>query len=668
VNVVDHAFGLDIPDPYRWMETEDAERNAWMQAQGSAATAVFASEAGRAELYYRIATLSASSSAVSGVVRHHGRMVYSTRSGDSQLFELATREHNDERILIDPAQRGSADTHVSVDNYSLSPNGKLVAYNISNGGSEVGDIHVMDVATGKDLPDVEPRIWGEFHAHWTADSAGFFYTQMAAAPGADPMLNMSAHFHSVGQPIAADVAVMSPSDGLAWTPEEFPDVSPAVTTPYSIASFSGAHDETRYAIAKTVDAMKGTAHWTVIAELANGVSDVWIHGDRIYLETIKSTPNHAIVSVPIAHPDLATARVEIAEAPDAVIDSVTSARDAVYFTRGVNGRSQLFRWTWHGAPERIELPGEGWIYNLVATSDEDGALFQLQSWLAPATYYSVTRTVAPLGLASTSAATSAFAQIADDEVEVGGAKIPLTILHRKDTALDGSHPTIVDGYGAYGISFTPYFDATRLAWLERGGVLAIAHVRGGGEKGRRWQDAGSHAHKLQGSLDLIECVDYLVDHKWTTHGRIAIEGDSMGGILVGRALTERPDIVAVVRIGVGEVNPSRLAVEPNGANQFVEVGDPRTEQGFKDVVAMDTYLHVKSAAYPAVILNVGLHDNRVVPWGSAKLAARLLASTTSNKPILLRLDPDAGHGMGSTSDQYTSLLADVWSFMLARFH
>jgi prolyl oligopeptidase len=246
--------------------------------------------------------------------------------------------------------------------------------------------------------------------------------------------------------------------------------------------------------------------------------------------------------------------------------------------------------------------------------------------------------------------------------------VPLTILHLANLALDGSHPTIVNGYGAYGSSQTPGFSATRLAWLERGGVIAVAHVRGGGEKGRAWQDDGSREHKMTGIRDVIACSEYLIAKKFTSAGKLAIEGGSAGGILMGRALTERPDLFAAAHIAVGMVDPLRMLAGENGANQKTELGDPETEAGYKAILEMDPYQHVKpNTPYPAVLFTVGLNDHRVPPWMTGKMAARMLASTSSKRPILVRVEGDAGHGIGSTRAQGYAERADVWSFLLSAF-
>jgi prolyl oligopeptidase len=200
-------------------------------------------------------------------------------------------------------------------------------------------------------------------------------------------------------------------------------------------------------------------------------------------------------------------------------------------------------------------------------------------------------------------------------------------------------------------------------------VYAIAHVRGGGELGRQWQDAGSRDHKLAGIADFVACGEYLIAHGYSSRGKLVADGASMGGILVGRALTARPDLFAAVHVGAGFVDPLRLAAAENGANQKSELGDPAIEADYRALYAMDPYQHVVAGTrYPAVIFTVGLHDHRVAPWMTGKMAARLQAATTSGKPVIVRVDDDAGHGIGSTRDQAFAERADVWAFLLAMMH
>jgi prolyl oligopeptidase len=434
----------------------------------------------------------------------------------------------------------------------------------------------------------------------------------------------------------------------------------------------------RVAVAKLGELdLKGTnkSKWHDVGDYTAGIESAIPHGDRLYIQTYKDAPNRKVISVPLAAPDLAKARVEIAEDPNASLVGMYGARDALYLLHRVNGLARLSRWPWRGTPTEIALPAPGWTPDLASDLALDGIVFQIETWLAPGTYYryapkaGTLGKLTPAGFGSTTTAdVSTFIAEEVEATAADGTAVPLSIIRKRDLALDGSHPAILTGYAAYGVSQSPGFSASRVAWIERGGVWAICHGRGGGEKGRRWQDAGSREHKLVGVRDFIACGEYLVAKHYTSASKLGATGGSMGGILVGRAITDRPDLFAAAQLAVPAVNPLRILAAENGANQMGELGDPSTEAGYKGLAEMDPYLHVKpGTAYPAVIFTVGINDHRVAPWMASKMAARLRASTTSHRPILLRLDDKGAHGHGSTRDQGFAERADVWSFFLNVF-
>jgi prolyl oligopeptidase len=246
-----------------------------------------------------------------------------------------------------------------------------------------------------------------------------------------------------------------------------------------------------------------------------------------------------------------------------------------------------------------------------------------------------------------------------------GALVPLSIIHRKDVKLDANNPTLLYGYGSYGITEEPGFRATRLAWLERGGVYAVANVRGSGVYGQDWYKAGFKATKPNTWKDFIACAEYLIERKYTSPAKLGILGGSAGGILVGRAMTERPDLFAAVVPAVGALDMIRAEATANGVPNIPEFGTVRKEDEFRALLAMSSYHQVKqNTAYPAVLLIHGINDPRVDYWHSSKMAARLMASSTSGKPVLLDLDYEAGHGVGSTKLQRQKDTADIYTFLL----
>ncbi len=678
VDVVDHDFGIDVADPYRWMEGNDnPELTAWLRVQGERAEKLLAQIPGRDRLRARVRQLGLGVTAVFDVQIAGSQMFYKEVPAHQQLARLMVRDKDGkDRVLVDPAEITATGSHASLEAYSASPDGAKVSYVVATGGGEVGVLHVMDVATGKDLPDQLERIWGEGSASWLPDSKSFYYNQLAVPrPNVDPMLDQSVKHHVLGQPVDRDVTVLGKGadGGLQLAAEEWPGMWIDPGTQWVIATIGGAHSEMRAAVAKLSeidDSGAGKTPWRVVAGYADGVEGVIARGDRLYIKTYKEAPNRRIVSTSADHPDLAKAKIELAEAADATIVGLNAARDALYIKQNNGGHAKLLRLPWGGKiATPLALPVDGWAPDSASDPQRDGLVFQIETWLAPGKYYAYdprTNKVSETHLASSTDADTT--NVIADEVEAtsaDGTKVPLSIIHVKDVAHDGKRPAIIYAYGAYGSTEYPGFSATRIAWLELGGVIAVAHVRGGGEKGRRWQDEGSRDKKLAGVHDLIACAQYLIDNKLTVSNKLAIQGASMGGVLVGRALTERPDLFGAVSIGSGIVNPLRIMHAENGANQKAELGDPETEAGYRSILKMDPYEHVSPRiAYPAVIFTVGLHDHRVAPWMTTKMAARLMALSTSGKPIAIRVDADAGHGIGSTRDQAFDQRADMWSFFL----
>jgi prolyl oligopeptidase len=672
VPAVENRFGIELPDPYRWMESGEAEVAAWLRAQGEYSAHYLSALPGRDELFRRIRELGLGTSSISGLQLGGGSLFYEYVAPGEQLPRLMVRRADGkERLLVDPLTLGERGTHASINSYSSSPDGKLVAFNVSQRGSELSSIQVMEVETGKRLPDTIERIWGEFAASWLPDGRAFFYTQLGPpAPGADPMLHMQARLHRLGEPVQRDVAVLGESSTrMKVAAEEFPEVSVQPGTRWMVASAGGAHSETRLAVAR-VDQLDlegtGATPWTTVAEYSDGVESWAVRGDRLYLLTYKDAPNRRLVSVPLARPELAHARVEIPEDPAATLVAVAAARDGLYLLRAVEGRARVERW--RDGARTLELPFPGWVRELATDPLRDGVTLSLEGWTRPPVVLaSDGDRLQPTGLAATT--TADHTAVVADEVEVdsaGGARVPLTIIHRRDLHAPSS-PAILWGYGGYGNSQRPSFSPTRLAWIERGGVFAIAHVRGGGEKGRAWQDAGSRQHKMNGIRDFLACGQYLVDRQWTAPSRLAAAGGSMGGVLVGRAITLRPELFAAANIAVGLVNPLHILVAPNGANQKVELGDPDTAEGYRSILEFDPYFHLQaSTVYPATLFTIGLNDRRVAPWMTAKMAARMQAIAPA-RPALIRVDADSGHGVGSTRDQMFAERADVWSFFLAQF-
>ena len=406
--------------------------------------------------------------------------------------------------------------------------------------------------------------------------------------------------------------------------------------------------------------------WRLLAQVPDGIGKFFLHGDTLYVLSHRDAPRFRLLSVSLTDPDLRHAHVVIPQSA-AVLTDVVPAQDALYARLREGPVSRIERVSLDGRQSHpVRLPFEGNVSVPVTDARESGALLSVAGWLKSRTivaYDPRTDTTADTGLMPPSSVdTSALESREVYAVGDDGTRIPVSILSKRGLRLDGSHPTMLVGYGSYGMSLEPWFDATRLAWIEHD---AVAHLRGGGEFGEDWHLAGQLLTKRNTILDFIACAQYLIDAHYTSAQRLAINGGSAGGIPVGGAMDLRPDLFAAVLDEVGMSDTLRTETEPNGPPNVPEFGSVSSEAGFHGLYAMSSYAHVRDGtAYPAVIFATGANDPRVAPWHMLKMAARVQAATTSRRPVLLRIDYDAGHGIGSTVSQYEAERADLWAFAL----
>jgi prolyl oligopeptidase len=374
-----------------------------------------------------------------------------------------------------------------------------------------------------------------------------------------------------------------------------------------------------------------------------------------------------VLSVDLTAPALSQAKTTVAQDPKKIIRTIAVAKDALYVTSSDGGFSDLSRVV-NGAATAVPLPYPGYSDALAASEVEDGAVFSLESWTRSAMAYRVdgSGAVSDTGLQKPVQADTS--QLVSQEVmatSYDGTQVPLSIVMNKATKMDGKNPVWLIGYGSYGITITPFFGPSELAWFKRGGILAVAHPRGSGWFGEDWHKAGMKATKLNTVFDFIACAQYLVDHKYTAPAHLSGEGGSAGGITIGGAIDWAPWLFAAAIDSHGDTDSLRMEFTPNGPPNISEFGSVTTEAGFHALYAMSAYVHVHDGVkYPAVLLQTGANDPRVEPWAVTKMAARLQAATASKRPVLLSVSYDSGHGIGDTRAQRDNDLADEWSFML----
>jgi prolyl oligopeptidase len=424
------------------------------------------------------------------------------------------------------------------------------------------------------------------------------------------------------------------------------------------------------------DAQAGRAQWRRLVDGADQISDLTLGQHQgqpvVYLRSAKGAPRFQVLRLSLAQGDLAKADVVVPHG-EGVITSMSGARDALYLTRRMGVNTGLWRLAHDGgALEEVTLPLAGTVDLRQASSTQDGVIARVSAWTRAGTDYRwdpARKTATPLVLAHVGAF-DAPSGIQAREVMVrshDGVMVPASILARSDIKLDGSNPTLLYGYGAYGSVESPGYSPTRLAWLERGGIYVFAHVRGGGVLGDDWYRAGHKTTKPNTWKDGIAVAEWLIANGYTSRQKLGINGGSAGGIFVGRAITERPDLFAAAVPAVPVLDTVRSEQRANGVANVPEYGTVAKEDEFRGLLAMSSYHALKPGTqYPAVLLTHGVNDIRVDVWQSAKFAARL-AATGSAKPVLMLLDYEAGHGAGSSRLQAQERQASVWAFLLWQF-
>ncbi|HVN01786.1 MAG TPA: prolyl oligopeptidase family serine peptidase [Caulobacteraceae bacterium] len=673
--VTETLHGVAVTDPYRWMENpKDPEWTPYLMGQNAHARAVLARIPGRDALAGKIGAVSGKLAAVAAVQPAGGMVFSQIRPVGANTLKLYVREgaHGADRLLYDPDTEAAAGSHFSLDYWVASPDGRYVAFGASPAGSENSVLRFMETATGKLLPETIDR--AQFGAvSWTPDGAAVFFNRLKeGAKHGDPdhYADSVAWLHRLNTDPATDVKILA--KGLDPAVPMLDIDAPAVIAQVGSDIVGGVvqggvQNEIAAYASPLAAALAGKPAWTEICDRSDDITGAALFGPDIYLLSHKDAPRFKILKTSAHAPSVASATVAVPESA-AVIKGLAAAKDGVYVQTLDAGLGRLSRLGADGKLTPVRLPFDGAISFIVADPMADGCWFELDSWVKPP----VVCYAGPDGaVTATDIAPKPDIDVAPYEsrevmVKVrDGVMVPLSIVWRKGLKRDGSAPCYLTAYGAYGLDLDPGFGPRVLPWLDLGGVYAVAHVRGGGELGDGWHTAGQKLTKPNTWRDCIDCAEYLIRQGWTSRPKLAVEGTSAGGIMIGRFLTERPDLLAVAIVRVGDSNALRAEFMEAGPANVPEFGTIMSPQDFKGLKEMDALSHVKDGVrYPAVLLTTGVNDPRVAPWEAGKFTARLQAATASGKPVILRVETDAGHGLGSTRKQRDDETADTYAFIL----
>ena len=680
--VTDTYQGVKIVDDYRWLEDwNDPAVKKWSAAENARTREYLDHLPARAAVKQQLRQLITAGSGQYFDVHERGGVLFAMKDQPPQqqafLVVLPSPDKAaSEKIVVDPNAMGKGGS-VALDFYVPSLDGKLVAVSLSEGGSEDGTAHVFEVATGKELADSVPRVnfaTGGGSIDWNKDGTGFYYTRYPQGnerSADDANFYQQVYFHKLGTnssedtyvigkdfPRIAEVKLQSSDDGL-WLLA-------------SVANGDGG-EFAHYL-------MNSSGQWIQVTHFEGAIvlAKLGTNGDAaLYLLSHKDAPRGKVLRLPLADLALSKAQLIVPQSSGigasdnarASIDDILPAADRLYVHEMVGGPSRV-RIFDHQGHQMGTLPTPA-VSDVreIAHTESDNVLYQVSSYLEPAAWYSYDASKGK----SERTAISASSPIKFDDTEVvrefaiskDGTRVPVNIIRRKNAKLDGKNPTLLEGYGGYAISMTPGFlGSFGRMWLDQGGVYAVANLRGGGEYGEEWHRAGNLTHKQNVFDDFIACAEYLIQHNYTSPAHLAIIGGSNGGLLMGAALTQRPDLFRAVVSYVGIYDMLRVEQDPNGAFNTTEFGTVKDPDQFKALYAYSPFHHVQDgASYPAVLLLTGENDHRVNPMNSRKMTARLQAANGSAHPILLRTSSNAGHGIGTALDEGIEESADVFCFL-----
>ena len=671
--VVDTFHGQKVADPYRWLEVaDDPAVKMWSDAQNVRTRAYLDALPMRGALKQKLTKLISATSPNYYDLHAAGGQVFAMYNQPPKQQPMiavmaASADPATARIVVDPNKLDAKGT-TTVDWYVPSHNGKLVAASMSKNGSEDGAVHVFDVATGKQVGEVVPRVQyptGGGSLAWRADDKGFWYTRYPGTerPEADRRFFQQVAFHELGKDPSKDAYVVG---------KEFPRVAEvelenAENPDWVLAGVAnGDGGEFAHWL------MAPDGKWTQVAKNEDKIVKAVLAGDALYLLSRKDAPKGKVLRLSLNNLSLANAS-EVVPESSLTIDTdgpgaltVTSKQIFVRYIDGGPSRATIF----DHAGKRVgdlPLPEVAALSEIAAVGDD--VLYEVTTYLTPARF---SRYSAATGKsADTKLRITSPVEFPDMEVvrafapSKDGTKVPLNVIRKKGLALDGTNPTLLYGYGGYGVNMSPFFlGATRRAWFDAGGVYVVANLRGGGEYGEDWHLQGNLTNKQNVFDDFLGAAQFLIDQKYTVPAKLAIMGGSNGGLLMGAAWTQKPELFRAVVSQVGIYDMLRVELDPNGSFNIPEFGTVKDEAQFRALHAYSPYHNVRDGtAYPAILMMTGENDGRVNPLQSRKMTARMQAATPSGRPVFLRTSANSGHGQGSALSVRIDEYADYLSFL-----
>lgn len=668
VDVTDDYHGTKVEDPYRWLEDDNAaETKTWVEAENKVTESYLAAIPQRDAIRSRLKALW-NYERIGIPFEEGGKWFFSRNSGlqNQSVLHVSDTFGGENRVLLDPNAL-SIDGTVSVASFIPSEDGKLLAYALSSGGSDWEEIRVRDIATGKDLDD---RVrWVKFsEASWLKDGSGFFYSRFdqpkegATLTGKNEFQKL--FFHRIGTPQSADTLVYERKDHAEW------GFGGEVTEDgrYLVVSVSeGTKPENRlfYKDLRSPEAPM----IELLPEANASYNFIDNDGSVFFIRTDLDAPRGRVIAIDLNQPAKEHWKELIPQSPKDLLEEVSSVGGQLICTWLRDARNVVTCHTFSGAPLReIGLPGIGSVSGFGGHRKDTRTFYGFTSFTEAGAIYEFDLTTGESKLWKKP--TVDFDSSAYETKQVfykskDGTRIPMFIVAKRGVELEGQNPTLLYGYGGFNISLTPAFAVLRAVWLEMGGVLAIPNLRGGGEYGREWHQAGIKERKQNVFDDFIRAGEWLIANGYTSKEKLAIQGGSNGGLLVGAAMTQRPELFAAALPDVGVMDMLRFDRFTIGWAWRSDFGSSENAEEFKTLFAYSPYHRLQPGVrYPATMITTADHDDRVVPAHSFKFAARLQEYQAKNgPPVLIRIETKAGHGAGRALNKTIEMVADQWAFL-----
>ena len=666
-DVVDELHGTQVPDPYRWLEDDNAEETkAWVTAENRVTEDFLNTIPQRGEIRKRLADLW-NFERTGSPQEFGGKWFFTHNTGlqNQSVLMVSDSMDGEGRELLDP-NKLSKDGTVSLAHYEPSEDGKLLGYSISRGGSDWNEIFVRDVATGKDTED--HLQWVKFSGiSWAKDGSGFYYGRYDE-PAAGAALTQKNEFqklcfHKIGTPQSEDKLIYERKDQPRWS------IGGGLTEDgkFLIIHLAEGTDPKNRVFYKDVS----KADSPVVELLNKGDASydfIGNEGDVLFFSTDLDAPQHRVIAIDVTKPERESWKEIIPQGKD-LLQGVTSVGGRLVCEYLRDAKSAVTVHDLSGKLIReVQLPGIGSAGGFDGREKDKETFYSFTSFTDPGAIYRYNLETGESKLWKSPKVGFDGSAYETKQVFVpskDGTKVPVFIVHKKGIKLDGSNRVLLYGYGGFNISLGPSFSVGRAVWLERGGVFALANLRGGGEYGSDWHLAGTRLKKQNVFDDFISAGEWLVKEKYTTPSKLAIQGGSNGGLLVGACLTQRPDLFGAALPAVGVMDMLRFHKFTIGWAWEQDYGSAENPEEFKALIKYSPYHSVKPGTrYPATMVTTADHDDRVVPAHSFKFAARLQeCQAKDGPPVLIRVDSSAGHGAGTAVSKMIDRTADEWSFL-----